>query len=136
MISGPMLDEAHSRHPALPIAVSEYGAGGSLTQHTDDAAGGPINPHGRPHPEEIAGIRYHEASWNALRDRGYLWGVYIWNMFDFFQRLRAARVTSRISTKRVSSATIGGPARTRFIFIAPIGGAAIDAASGWAALHR
>jgi beta-galactosidase len=79
---GPMLDEAHSRHPALPIAVSEYGAGGSLTQHTDDAAGGPINPHGRPHPEELQNW-YHEASWNALRDRGYLWGVYIWNMFDF-----------------------------------------------------
>jgi beta-galactosidase len=79
---GPMLDEAHSRHPALPIAVSEYGAGGALTQHTDDAAGGPINPHGRPHPEELQN-RYHEASWSALRDRGYLWGVYIWNMFDF-----------------------------------------------------
>jgi beta-galactosidase len=79
---GPMLDEAHSRHPALPIAVSEYGAGGALTQHTDDAAGGPINPHGRPHPEELQN-RYHEASWSALRDRGYLWGVYIWNLFDF-----------------------------------------------------
>jgi beta-galactosidase len=79
---GPMLDEAHSRHPSLPIAVSEYGAGGALTQHTDDAAGGPINPHGRPHPEELQNL-YHEASWNALRDRGYLWAVYIWNMFDF-----------------------------------------------------
>jgi beta-galactosidase len=79
---GPMLDEAHSRHPAVPIAVSEYGAGGALTQHTDDAAGGPINPHGRPHPEEFQNW-YHEASWNALRDRGYLWAVYIWNLFDF-----------------------------------------------------
>src|SRR5262249_10138191 len=49
---GPMLDRAHERHPRLPIAVSEYGAGGALTQHTDDALGGPINPHGRPHPEE------------------------------------------------------------------------------------
>ncbi len=79
---GPMLDQAHSRHPALPIAVSEYGAGGALTQHTDDPTGGSINPHGRPHPEEFQNW-YHEASWNILRDRGYLWGVYIWNMFDF-----------------------------------------------------
>ena len=79
---GPMLDAAHSRHPALPIAVSEYGAGGALTQHTDDAAGGPINPHGRPHPEELQNY-YHEVSWNALRERGYLWGVFIWNLFDF-----------------------------------------------------
>ena len=79
---GAMLDEAHTRHPALPIAVSEYGAGAALTQHTDDPAGGSINPHGRPHPEEFQNL-YHEASWNALRGRGYLWAVFIWNMFDF-----------------------------------------------------
>jgi beta-galactosidase len=79
---GPMLDAAHARHSALPIAVSEYGAGAALTQHTDDPAGGPINPHGRPHPEEFQNW-YHEVSWNALRARGYLWAAFIWNMFDF-----------------------------------------------------
>jgi beta-galactosidase len=79
---GAMLDEAHARHPALPIAVSEYGAGAALTQHTDDPAGGSINPHGRPHPEEFQNL-YHEASWNTLRSRPFLWGVFIWNMFDF-----------------------------------------------------
>jgi beta-galactosidase len=79
---GTMLDEAHARHPALPIAVSEYGAGAALSQHTDDPAGGPINPHGRPHPEEFQNW-YHEVSWNILRTRGYLWAVFIWNMFDF-----------------------------------------------------
>jgi beta-galactosidase len=79
---GAMLDLAHERHPALPIAVSEYGAGAALTQHTDDPAGGPINPHGRPHPEEFQNW-YHEASWNALRGRAFLWGAFIWNMFDF-----------------------------------------------------
>jgi beta-galactosidase len=79
---GAMLDEAHKRHPALTIAVSEYGAGAALTQHTDDPAGGPINPHGRPHPEEFQNW-YHEASWNALRGRAFLWAAFIWNMFDF-----------------------------------------------------
>jgi beta-galactosidase len=68
---GPMLDEAHSRHPQLPIAVSEYGAGAALTQHSDDAAGGPINPHGRPHPEEYQNW-YHERSWGVLAPREYL----------------------------------------------------------------
>jgi len=79
---GAMLDRAHRLHPALPIAVSEYGAGAALTQHTDDPAGGQINPHGRPHPEEFQNW-YHEASWNALRGRGFLWAAFIWNMFDF-----------------------------------------------------
>jgi beta-galactosidase len=79
---GAMLDAAHARHPLLPIAVSEYGAGAALTQHSDDPEGGPINPHGRPHPEEYQDL-YHEASWSDLRERPYLWGVFIWNLFDF-----------------------------------------------------
>ena len=79
---GVMLDAAHARHPHLPIAVSEYGAGAALTQHSDNAAGGPINPHGRPHPEEYQNL-YHERSWAAIQPRGYLWGAFIWNLFDF-----------------------------------------------------
>jgi beta-galactosidase len=79
---GVMLDEAHARHAGLPISVSEYGAGAALTQHTDDAEGGPINPHGRPHPEEYQNL-YHEKSWAALEPRKYLWGAFIWNLFDF-----------------------------------------------------
>jgi beta-galactosidase len=79
---GAMLDAAHAHHPRLPIAVSEYGAGAALTQHSDDPAGGPINPHGRPHPEEYQNW-YHERSWAMLEPRHYLWGVFIWNLFDF-----------------------------------------------------
>ena len=79
---GVMLDAAHARHPRLPLAISEYGAGAALTQHSDDPEGGPINSHGRPHPEELQNL-YHEASWAALRERPYLWGVFIWNLFDF-----------------------------------------------------
>jgi len=79
---GPMLDEAHSHHPHLPVSVSEYGAGAALTQHSDDAEGGRINPHGRPHPEEFQNW-YHEKSWAMLAPREYLWGTFIWNLFDF-----------------------------------------------------
>jgi beta-galactosidase len=79
---GVMLDAAHALRPALPIAVSEYGAGAALTQHSDDARGGPINPHGRPHPEEYQNL-YHELSWQALKTREYLWANFIWNLFDF-----------------------------------------------------
>jgi beta-galactosidase len=79
---GPMLDAAHLRHPKLPLALSEFGAGAALTQHSDDPSGGPFDPHGRPHPEEYQSL-YHEASWNTLRTRSYLWGVFIWNLFDF-----------------------------------------------------
>jgi beta-galactosidase len=79
---GAMLDAAHARHPKLPMSVSEYGAGAALTQHSDNPLGGPINPHGRPHPEEFQNY-YHELSWDLVRQRPYLWAVFIWNMFDF-----------------------------------------------------
>jgi beta-galactosidase len=85
---GVMLDAAHARHPRLPLAISEYGAGAALTQHSDDPEGGPINPHGRPHPEEFQNL-YHEASWAALRERSYLWGVFVWVLFDFSSDSRA-----------------------------------------------
>jgi beta-galactosidase len=79
---GPMLDQAHARHSGLPMAVSEYGVGAALTQHSDDAAGGVINSRGRPHPEEYQNL-YHESAWSVLKARPYIWGVYVWNMFDF-----------------------------------------------------
>jgi beta-galactosidase len=99
---GVMLDEAHARHPGLPISVSEYGAGAALTQHTDDAEGGPINPHGRPHPEEYQNL-YHEKSWAALKPRGYLWGAFIWNLFDFSSDSRQEGDVTDINEKGLVS---------------------------------
>ena len=84
---GTFLDKMHARYPSMPIGVSEYGAGGGLTQHTDNPLGGPVNVFGRPHPEEYESW-VHEQSWKALAARPYLSGVWIWNMFDFPSDLR------------------------------------------------
>jgi beta-galactosidase len=99
---GVMLDGEHARHAGLPIAVSEYGAGAALTQHSDDAEGGPINPHGRPHPEEYQNW-YHEKSWATLEPRTYLWGVFIWNLFDFASDYRREGDLSDINEKGLVS---------------------------------
>lgn len=84
---GPHLDLLHRRYPTIPISVSEYGAGGALTQHVEDPAGHAIASHGRPHPEEYESW-LHEQSWPQLRDRPYLWANWIWNMFDFSSKIR------------------------------------------------
>jgi beta-galactosidase len=99
---GSMLDQAHARHPQLPLSVSEYGAGAALTQHSDDPTGGPINPHGRPHPEEYQNI-YHEASWSALRQRSFVWGSFIWNLFDFSSDARREGDLTDINEKGLVS---------------------------------
>lgn len=79
---GAYLDRLHRHYPGKAISVTEYGAGAGLTQHSDQPLAAPINATGRPHPEETQAA-IHEASWPQLRDRDYLWGSWIWNMFDF-----------------------------------------------------
>ncbi|MGZ3306207.1 MAG: malectin domain-containing carbohydrate-binding protein, partial [Asticcacaulis sp.] len=99
---GPFLDQAHAVHAALPIGVSEYGAGGALSQHTDNPLGGPIAPKGRPHPEEYESW-YHEESWPQIARRPYIWGVFIWNMFDFSSDSRAEGEATDINDKGLVS---------------------------------
>jgi beta-galactosidase len=99
---GPMLDAAHARHPKLPLAVSEYGAGAALTQHSENPLATPINSHGRPHPEEYQEL-YHEAAWEALKARPYVWGVFIWNMFDFASDSRNEGDSTDINDKGMIS---------------------------------
>lgn len=84
---GPELDKFHARYPRLPISVSEFGAGGAFTQHSDNPVGAPVNPFGRPHPEEYQSW-YHEESWKEIKARPYIWASWIWNMFDFASDFR------------------------------------------------
>lgn len=86
-------DRLHARNPQQRLAVSEYGAGGSITQHEEDNYGRAgyqrvemeqIRPRAfaKVHPEGYQAY-YHEESWRVFRDRPYLWAKFIWNMFDF-----------------------------------------------------
>ena len=84
---GPALDHFHAKHPQLPISVSEFGAGGALTQHSDNPLGGPVSAFGRPHPEEYQAW-YHEESFEQLASRPYVFASWVWNMFDFASDLR------------------------------------------------
>jgi beta-galactosidase len=73
-------DGLHAAQPTWKIAVSEYGGGAALSQHADN----PLQPapYGLFHPEEWQNV-LHETHWLALKTRPYLWGKFIWNMFDF-----------------------------------------------------
>lgn len=99
---GPHLDALHAKHPAIPISVSEFGAGGALSQHTDNPTGGPINTSGRPHPEEFQSW-WHEQTWPQLAKRQYLWGNWIWNMFDFSSDIRKEGDATDINDKGLVS---------------------------------
>ncbi len=74
------LDGIHNDLPGRAVGMSEYGAGASVLQHELD----PKQPKtgGRFHPEEWQST-VHEAAWDAMRERHWLWGTYLWCMFDF-----------------------------------------------------
>jgi beta-galactosidase len=55
--------------------MSEYGAGASPFFHSE-------TPAKQDHTEEYQSL-YHEAYWKVLKDHPVVWGLYIWNMFDF-----------------------------------------------------
>ena len=95
---GSHLDALHAKHPNVPLSVSEYGAGGALTQHVEDPATHKVNAGGRPHPEEYQSW-LHEQSWPQLRERRYLWANWIWNMFDFSSRIRKEGDATDINDK-------------------------------------
>lgn len=99
---GPHLDALHAKHPRIPISVSEYGAGAALTQHADNPQGGPIAFSGRPHPEEFQAW-FHERTWPQIAARDYLWGSWIWNMFDFSSTVRQEGDATDINDKGLVS---------------------------------
>ncbi len=78
---GPWADNIHSNYPNRCIGVSEYGAGGSIYQHTEDPVREPEN-NGHYHPEEYENL-YHEVHWQQMQARPFLWCKFVWNMFDF-----------------------------------------------------
>lgn len=99
---GAHLDALHAAHPRVPISVSEYGAGGALSQHTDNPQGGPIASGGRPHPEAFQSW-WHERSWPQIAARPYLWASWIWNMFDFASNIRQEGDATDINDKGLVS---------------------------------
>jgi beta-galactosidase len=94
----PALDALHAKRPSQALSVSEYGAGGAITQHTDDPLGGPFDAFGRVQPEEYQSL-VHEKSWAILEAKPYLWASWLWNSFDFATGDRHEGDAESINTK-------------------------------------
>jgi beta-galactosidase len=69
------LDRFHAAHPDRPIGLSEYGCEGILTYHSDE-------PRAGDYSEEYQAL-YHEHMLRVISERRWIWGSYVWNMFDF-----------------------------------------------------
>ena len=91
---GQDLDTLHALYPTKPLGISEYGAGAALTHHTDNPKGGQVCSRDATgarricyQPEEYASY-VHEVDYATIAARPYLFGTFVWNMFDFGSGIR------------------------------------------------
>lgn len=79
---GARIDKWNVAYGSRGIGVTEYGAGASVHQHKADVTKQDVQVRGHLHPEEWQAI-VHEANYAAIRQRPFVWGSFVWNMFDF-----------------------------------------------------
>ena len=75
-------DAIHAAHPTNCIGISEYGAGASIYQHSEDPVNKPGTTGGLFHPEEWQNL-VHETNWQIMKARPFLWCKFIWNLCNF-----------------------------------------------------
>lgn len=95
---GPHLDSLRAARPQQPLAVTEYGAGGALTIHTDNVLGGLADSRGFAQPEEYESY-IHETSLAQIEARPWLYATWLWNSFDFATTIRKEGDAQDINTK-------------------------------------
>ncbi len=95
---GPHLDALRAARPNQPLSVTEYGAGGATSIHTDNVLGGDVDQRGRNQPEEYESY-IHETAWATLSGKPYLWATWLWNSFDFATTRRREGDAIDINTK-------------------------------------
>lgn len=101
----PLLDALHALAPNKPLGLSEYGAGSAIDHHSDDPLGGLPEVHTADddapssyQPEEYASY-VHEQNYAVIASKPYLWGAFVWNLFDFGSTNRNEGGVFGINTK-------------------------------------
>lgn len=74
------VDRFHVDNPDIPLGISEYGVDCNLQYHSDA-------PRVKDYTEEFQAL-YHETVYPIFRKKEYLWGTYVWNLYDFSSSIR------------------------------------------------
>ncbi|TCK92500.1 beta-galactosidase [Natranaerovirga hydrolytica] len=74
------MNHFHKENPEVCLGISEYGADSNLAFHSDQ-------PKVKDYTEEFQSL-YHEKTYAIIESKPYLWGSFVWNMFDFGSDIR------------------------------------------------
>lgn len=100
---GKWLDDYHQNRESRAIAVTEYGGGGAISQHKDNIVWETdIDSWGERHYENYQSA-LHEDIWAQFAQRKYLWGKYVWCMFDFASDGRREGDTKGLNDKGLAT---------------------------------
>ena len=94
-------DNWHKQNPNTKIGLSEYGGGANTNQHV-----GQFVPEEDPrptsrgpwHPEEKQ-TAIHQSTLKMITERDYIWGSFVWNMFDFGSNIQRAGGLNHLNDK-------------------------------------
>ena len=90
------LDKFHEARPNLAIGMSEYGVDCNIGLHSS-------NPQVKDYSEEYQAL-YHENVYKIFETKPYLWGSYVWNMFDFSSAIRQEGGLDKVNGKGLVTA--------------------------------
>jgi len=93
------LDKFHAERPEMPIGISEYGVDANPHLHAEE-------PKCKDYSEEFQAL-WHETVYPILQSKDYLWGSFVWNMFDFSSDRRNEGGVTGFNTKGLVSADRG-----------------------------
>jgi beta-galactosidase len=88
---GIWLDNFHKEYPSVPLGITEYGCEAVIRYHND-------NPRVSDYSEEYQ-TKYHHEILQIFTKRPWLWGTFVWNMFDFASDLRNEGGSKGINNK-------------------------------------
>ncbi len=74
------LDRYHAVNPTVPFGISEYGVDANPALHAQE-------PQVQDYSEEYQSL-FHETVYPIIESKPYLWGSFVWNMFDFSSAMR------------------------------------------------
>lgn len=74
------VDQFHRDNPDLALGITEYGVDCNPAFHSEC-------PKVKDYSEEFQAL-YHETVYPVFRERDYIWGTYVWNLYDFSSEIR------------------------------------------------
>jgi beta-galactosidase len=85
------IESFRSKNPNKAFGISEYGAEGIIQWHSDE-------PKVKDYTEEYHAL-YHEKTLNIFNQYDFIWGTFVWNMFDFGSDMRDEGGTQGMNNK-------------------------------------